>query len=138
MAHFLAPSPLETTPSSSPSSSKSKLFPNILEDEPERYDESLFIGSNRRLNQRRKKKLNGNIGGELVESMKRGFTVRESNKKESRLKVLVSIAGILFLILSTIWILRLKKRIKSKEGGYEILWNLLFHSKPSSSHVTEL
>ncbi|WWC58646.1 uncharacterized protein I303_101190 [Kwoniella dejecticola CBS 10117] len=172
MTHFLAPSPLPTTPtssnasspspsspsrSSSSSSSSSRITippPSAVNSEevstspppppPPTYEESFYIGSTRRPHSKAKartkrKNLNGGIGGDVVGSMKRGFSSHDhsTRRQEGRLKVLLGIAGILFLILTSIWIMRLNARIKDR-GGYDTLWHSILSKAMSVSDKPEL
>ncbi|WWC86317.1 uncharacterized protein L201_001190 [Kwoniella dendrophila CBS 6074] len=125
MAYLPASSPSSsntpTAPSDADSQASTAHHNGAEEYEPPTYEESLYVinGSTRRpLSRKKRGKGNNGIGGDLVGSMKRGLAVdqRKKARNESRLKILLSIAAILFLILTTIWILRLNKRIKDKGG----------------------
>ncbi|WWC99755.1 hypothetical protein V866_006660 [Kwoniella sp. B9012] len=100
---------------------------------PPTYEESLHVASTSRRPLSRKKKVNQGIGGDVVGSMKRGLSLKDSQSKrrEGRLKLLLSIAGVLFLVLTTIWMVRLNKRINDK-GGWTNLYQVISHRISSS------
>ncbi|WVW82374.1 hypothetical protein I302_104381 [Kwoniella bestiolae CBS 10118] len=93
---------------------------------PPTYEESLYVASSSRRPLSRKKKSTQGIGGDVVGSMKRGLKVdqRNDHRKEGRLRLLLGIAGLLFLILTTIWVIRLNKRITDK-GGWSNLYGVI-------------
>ncbi|WVN85479.1 uncharacterized protein L203_100625 [Cryptococcus depauperatus CBS 7841] len=64
------------------------------------------------------------VGGSMVGDMKKGLRIKSDHRRPTRLKALMSFALILFIILTTIWIVRLSNRIKSLEGWNKVVFRL--------------
>ncbi|WRT64209.1 uncharacterized protein IL334_001138 [Kwoniella shivajii] len=119
-----------STPLSSTSSTSTTILspPTSIPSSPD-FDDSdiqeLFLvgGPSRPLSRSRKKRGGQGIGGSVVGSMKRGLNPRRDSDqaREDRLNVLLTIAAILFLVLTTIWIVKLGNRMNNYFSWIEYL-----------------
>ncbi|WVQ82546.1 hypothetical protein IAT38_004675 [Cryptococcus sp. DSM 104549] len=166
MAHFLAPSPLPSTPSSSfqPSPASSTHSPSLSDESlpaspsSEHNQEHDYLSppisvTGRRSAQprstsrgssrggstrggsgsRSRRRLPDGVGGELVGSMKRGLKTESGVGRGQRLRVLFGIALLLFVILTTVWAVRLNGRVQSLGGWGVVLERWLPITRESAS-----
>ncbi|KAL0252500.1 hypothetical protein I308_101892 [Cryptococcus tetragattii IND107] len=128
MPRSRTPSPATTT------SSTFRLSPAPNEDHLPTLSRPILVqerssSKNRnRSTSRSRKYQNDGVGGDLVGNMKRGVRIDDGSRKASRLGVLLTIALMLFVVLTTVWVLRLNTRAQSVGGWSRIMgrWQKAF------------